>query len=420
MRISINKKLSRDNVKVISGWELVQTTNLTEIERLLKNYSYSNFILKDKDTLRNKSNINSYNSYLIYDVDNDADDEQMTLKQCQERLKQLNLTFITLTSASHQKLKNDRIVDRFRVFIFIKNPINFTNDLKQVEIDKTSYYHELQTIIAKKLGLYESVDHSALKDVARQYFSSKSDSKFFVNRAELLDITSFKSLAITNLINNKLQKTKALTNGFKDLNLNREKGAEQNFINEFDKTKFVNVNYDYFFENVGFEDCLKYLNIDFKTEFGGDYLYIYFNNYKTALIKNSVVFNFHTQKNYNTTNLILDCGYKSLSSFFFKLLKNDAYQLLNLNKEELFIVNTELVESTLKTALKSVKSDLELSNYLKAVLGVNYVRIDTKQDDFLIIKDFAFNNSNLSVKKADIVNSLINNRKPKINGFGLR
>ncbi|HIF9233429.1 TPA: LPD7 domain-containing protein [Photobacterium damselae] len=165
------------NPNALGGWQHKQPRTFTELASLVKSAPYAGFT-KLKDNYRKAENITELGNVAIFDIDNDPDLPQLPLKDAQELLK--DTTFMIVTSKSHQiekqKPKGGTLpaVDRYRIII----PMNtkLTNDRDEYRLSMID--------IAEKLGLYQYSDPKALKDIARQYYSSPIDAQIIVNNTK--------------------------------------------------------------------------------------------------------------------------------------------------------------------------------------------------------------------------------------------
>ena len=146
MRISISTK--NDNV----NFEPTVVNSLSEFVKYATTYNYSTGIFKDN--YRNKANFVEAECIAI-DVDNDGPQDNYTIEGAKDKFK--NYKHIIMPSKSHQKDKNGKVADRFRVILFLEQPIKSAKDF-------TATWTEL-------LKFYPAAD-KACKDASRFYYPS--------------------------------------------------------------------------------------------------------------------------------------------------------------------------------------------------------------------------------------------------------
>lgn len=151
MKISISPK--NDNV----NFEPVEVTSLDEFIEYATKYNYSTGTFKDN--WRSKANFLNAESIAI-DVDNENDGDNYTIEQAVDVFKEYQ--HIIMPSKSHRKAKEIRggkikTADRFRVILFLKDPITSEKTF-------TSTWKELQKF-------YPAADIQC-KDASRFYYPS--------------------------------------------------------------------------------------------------------------------------------------------------------------------------------------------------------------------------------------------------------
>lgn len=146
MRISISP--TNDNV----NFEPVAVASINELAALALKYNYSMGVFKDN--YRTKKNFQTAEAIAI-DVDNDGPNDNYTIAEAVEKFAQYRN--IIMPSKSHQKEKNGKIADRFRVILFLDGPIT---DAKDFQATWKSIY-----------DVYPAADR-ACKDASRFFFPS--------------------------------------------------------------------------------------------------------------------------------------------------------------------------------------------------------------------------------------------------------
>lgn len=146
MRISVSPQ--NDNVNF-------QPVEVTSIDDLVKYTTTSNYSMGVfRDNYRNKKNFEVAEAIAI-DVDNDGPNDNYTIAEAAEKFAQYK--HVIMPSRSHQKDKNGKIVDRFRVILFLDKPVT---DAKDFQATWKSIYEN-----------YPAADR-ACKDASRFFFPS--------------------------------------------------------------------------------------------------------------------------------------------------------------------------------------------------------------------------------------------------------
>lgn len=144
MKISI----SQDNV----NFEPTVINSLQEFVDYATKYNYSTGIFKEN--YRNKANFVQAECIAI-DIDNDDIEDNYTIEEATKIFA--DYKHIIMPSKSHQKQKNGRVADRFRVILFLEHPITSAKDF-------TATWGQL-------LKFYPAAD-KACKDASRFYYPS--------------------------------------------------------------------------------------------------------------------------------------------------------------------------------------------------------------------------------------------------------
>ena len=129
-----------------------KVNNLKELSDFTLKYDWSPFTFKD--SYRHNTSWSSCDM-MVLDIDNDGT-INCTIEQAKDLFKDYN--YLIVTTKSHQLLKNNKLVDRFRVIL----PL--TTTIKDQEIYKNTWYW-----LANK---YPFIDQQC-KDFARFYYKSK-------------------------------------------------------------------------------------------------------------------------------------------------------------------------------------------------------------------------------------------------------
>ena len=172
MRISISPQ--NDNV----NFEPVEVNSLAEFVDYATKYNYSTGTFKDN--YRKKANFLEAQCIAI-DVDNEEPDDNYTIEGAVEQFK--DYKHIIMPSKSHKKDKNGRIADRFRVILFLQEPITDAKDF-------TATWVEL-------LNFYPAAD-KACKDASRFYYPSP-DSYHVSTEGKMWPVTEYVEPETTEL-----------------------------------------------------------------------------------------------------------------------------------------------------------------------------------------------------------------------------
>lgn len=132
-------------------------------------YSNSFFV----DGKRKGENCIGFGSLLIFDVDNDKSNLPLeeAIEQCSD------FKSLIVTTKSHQVVKNNQAMDRFRIII------PMTDNL---ELDNKKDYPHIYMYISKLLGITEYID-TACKDVARMYQPNPKQIVHYSNSENIID-----------------------------------------------------------------------------------------------------------------------------------------------------------------------------------------------------------------------------------------
>lgn len=146
MYISISP--SNDNV----NFKPVEVVSVDDLVKHATTCNYSMGVFKDN--YRNKKNFEKAQAIAI-DVDNDGPNDNYTIAQAAEKFAQYK--HVIMPSKSHQKEKNGKVADRFRVILFLDKPVTDAKDFQATW--KTIYEG------------YPAADR-ACKDASRFFFPS--------------------------------------------------------------------------------------------------------------------------------------------------------------------------------------------------------------------------------------------------------
>ncbi|WP_104684911.1 hypothetical protein [Helicobacter bizzozeronii] len=197
LKISFSKPkyFDRNNPKdmPVNHWQEQSVSSLKELAQAIKSSPYSSALFEKG--YRNASNAKSFSNLLIYDIDNDKDSPQLTLKQAQDLLEKQGIESLIMPSKSHQVEKNGYIADRYRILIPTAQPLGSLD---------TENFVGVNSLVAKTLGLYAYIDKKVLVDKGRAYYKSPESAEPVFVQGKTLDIESFKQQASQNLFTEKI------------------------------------------------------------------------------------------------------------------------------------------------------------------------------------------------------------------------
>lgn len=135
-----------------TNFKPVEINSIEELCETITKTNYSQSIYKDN--YRNLKNFFSA-EIIAVDVDNENEGDNNTIDQAVEMFKEYK--HIIAPSRSHRKEKNGKVADRFRVILFLSEPITNTKDF-------TATWHSIHKV-------YPAID-TACKDASRYFYPS--------------------------------------------------------------------------------------------------------------------------------------------------------------------------------------------------------------------------------------------------------
>lgn len=386
--ISINRT-NQPNAN--SGWEVVEVSGYAQLATLMRQYSYASSRF---DTKRDANNANSFNNLLIFDVDNDPKDKQLSIIEAKELLEKKGISAMILPSKSHQiekftdSGKSKGIKDRYRIIIPTKSAIRDNTDKET--------YREFQELTLNALGLDGCVDTNALKDKARFYYKSPLEAIPIVIRANrVMDISNLENRAIENI-----QKARA----------NRE--AQNIKIEEIraniKRYRVVSMPMS---NNLTFVDVdalmgISIINLIDRFENAietkeGSYIYLKTDKSKYSIIDNTLAYDFKSDITYNSLTY-LQMQYETDN------LNIIARELSKFMSENYIKPNIEAIKKAITKALRVATNDKSFEESIKLYFGVNFVKL---QKESLTIADCEIRLKDIGIDKMQIINSLKVNRE---------
>ena len=392
--ISIN---TTNQKNALTGWEVVEVNGYTHLARLMKEHSYASSRF---DGERNSDNANTFNNMLIFDVDNDPSDKQITMREAKALLGKKGISAMILPSKNNQKEKftnsgkSKGVVDRYRMVIPTKTAIRNNTD--------KDTYSEIMVLIAKELGLTGSVDTSALKDKARFYYASLAEAVPVVIKADkVMDISSIENKAIENVQVARAEKEaqrlkieELRTNIKKYRSVTMPKSKNLTFA---DVEQLINISINTL--------ILQFENGEEKTE--GSYKYIKTDATKYSIIEDKLAHDFKNDITYNSlTYLQMQFETSNLNAI--------ARELQKTTGEEYIKCNNEAVKTAIDQSLENATNDKTFEANIKEYFNVKFVKLEK---DSIKIADQQISLKDVGTDKGQIINVFRANRKHSTGGM---
>lgn len=387
LHLSINKSEQKN---ALTGWEVVEVQGYSQLAILMKQHAYSSTRFDNK---RDADNANTFNNLIIFDIDNDPNDKQLTMKEAKELLESKGVSAMILPSKSNQiekftsSGKSKGIKDRYRIVIPAKSAIK--NDT-----DKDTY-REFQRLIVKALGLEGAVDTSAMNDKARYYYPSPlSAIPLIVKADKVMDISNLENKAIKNV-----QAVRA------------EKEAQRLKMEQLRaKMKEYRVVSMPTYNNLTFTDAEELMNVPIsrlieKFEGGelkeeGSYHYIKTDSTKYSIIDDRLAHDFKNDVTYNSLTY-LQMQYETNN------LNMIARELEKVTGENYIKTNVEAVKTAVTEALESAVNDKAFEQEIKTYFGCEYCKLE---GDTLKIADQSVKLAELDMNKGEVIEKFKENR----------
>ena len=370
MKLSYNTYTKMDYP--VKAWKTKELHNKSELETLVKNYPYSNFVFENG--YRSGNNTAELTA-LILDFDNDNKNFLISMQEVAERLKEKGIKALLVETKSSNKEKAGIVAERFRVIIPITKEINISKD------DRETYARAVENF-AKELNLYDYLDKGALRDIARMYRPSPSDAKSIVLNGNSVDFEKMLINAKEQLIREAKEREEQLRKE-REQRLAKLKEIESN-INAYvyageettltgltyaDKDKIMSIN---------FKDLISYFENIEKEYKEGSYKYIKTDTAKYSILKDGeVIHDFKSNKTYDKINYLYEkLGVNNLNSL--------ARALEQITGEEYLKVNQNLVNTAIQEATNKAKTLLEFNEIIKNICNVEFARVDLKENKIKI------------------------------------
>jgi len=399
-RATVPKKITRDGIEqevmvevANKGWSVQQVDSYSQLARIMQTQKYASSVFDEN--YRKADNANTFNNLIIFDIDNDPKDNQLTMAEAKVLLESKGISAMILPSKSNQiekftdSGKSKGIKDRYRIVIPTKTAIKNGTD-KQT-------YIEFMELTAKALGLVSSVDTSALKDKARFYYQSPLNAVPVVIKSDrVMDISNLENKAISNV-----QVVRA------------EKEAQRLKMEELraNMKRYRVVKNDTSSNYLNFVDAVEIMDIPINTlimkfESGvesaeSSYQYIKTNDTKYSIIDDKLAHDFKNDITYNSLTYLQ-------MQFETNNLNIIARKLEKVTDESYIKVNVEAVKTAVTDALKTATNDKTFEENIKGYFGCEYCKLESNSikiaDQQIMLHDVGY-------MKLDIINSLKNNRE---------
>ncbi len=401
LNISISDDKTKDKngkILALNKWKTVEVNSYIELATLMKTNSYSMVEYGDKLTKknnqRNNNNIKCFNNVLIYDIDNDIDTSQLSIKEAKELLKSHNISAMILPSKSHQiekftdSGKSKGIKDRYRIIIPLNKKLSFTD---------TDTYKEFQKITTKALKLDEFIDKGISQNPSTFYYQSPIEAVPHIIKSDrVMNIDKLEEKAISNIKAKELKRQQE-----------QQKASEiRANINQYQKATKVSSN-NLTYANIDkimqldIKQLINYFEKDNKQYKEGSYDMIKTNNAKYSVIDSNVVHDFKNDITYNSlTYLQYKIGTTNLNRL--------AIELENITGDNFIELNIDRIKEVIQQARDEAINDKSFEEYIKNSFNVRYCKLNK---DSIIIANKEILLSDIQHSKQDIVRDLQNNRE---------
>ena len=388
LHLSINKTNQKN---ALSGWELVEVQGYSQLATIMKQHAYSS--TRFDNGKRDANNANTFNNMLIFDIDNDPNDRQITMKEAKELLESKGISAMILPSKSNQiekftsSGKSKCIKDRYRIVIPTKTSIRNNTD--------KDTYREFQRLTVKALGLEGAVDTSALNDKARYYYPSPLEAVPVIAKAD-------KVMDISNLENKAIENVQALRAEKEAQRLKMEQLRAK--MKEYRVVSMPTSN------NLTFTDAEEIMDVpisglienfeggELKEE--GSYHYIKTDSTKYSIIDDKLAHDFKNDITYNSlTYLQMQYETKNLNAIARELEKSIGGTYIR--------VNVQAVKTAVTQALESAVNDKALEEEVRTYFGCEYCKLE---GDTLKIADQSIKLGELDMSKGDVIDKFRENR----------
>ncbi len=387
----VKKPSGKLQMTALNGWRVKEVSNYNDLSLLMKNYSYASSRF---DGRRHQDNAKTFNNMLIFDIDNDPDDKQITLKEAKALLESKGISAMLMPSKSHQiekftdSGKSKGIKDRYRIVIPTKTAIRNSTD--------KDTYKEFQRLAVQSLGLTGAVDKGALTDSARFYQQSLQTAVRTIAEGKVIDTSNWENKAIENISQARAEK-EAQRLKIDELRANIRKyravtnDTASNYLNYVDAVEIMDIPINML--------IMKFEGGKEDTE--GSYKYIKTDATKYSIIDDKLAHDFKNDMTYNSLTY-LQMQFETTN------LNTIARSLEKAIGENYLRVNTEAVKTAIDQSLKDATNDKSFEANIKEYFSVKFVKLEK---DSIKIADQQISLKDVGTDKGAIVNTLKDNRQ---------
>lgn len=404
MKMSLKLSICKDtNLNALDQWETVEVANYTELATLMKQYPYS--AAQFENGYRNLENAAGSGNILIYDIDNDKGNPQLSIAEARTLLEKQGISALILPSQSNNKEKPVRkskasfegethVAERYRIII----P---TADSLPDEMEKDAY-REFQKLTAMSLGLDQYVDPVVLNNKAAFYYKSPIVAAPHVIKSnQVMKIDPFVQQAQLNLNARKAEAEKErqrIAQIRRNINKHRQTTGEtaSRYLTQADVDKLMSLQ---------IAELIKHLEKaeEYKE---GDYHMLKTDGAKYSVVEENVAHDFKNEVTYNNITF-LQKHYKTEN------LNAIAKELEKETGESYIKTNVEEVQRAIEEAMRDAVNDKALEEVLKERFTVKYCKLDA-QNDTIIIADREINLHEINQNKEQLIKQFRENREQEV------
>jgi len=401
MKMPLKLSICKDtNLNALDQWETVEVANYTELATLMKQYPYS--AARFENGYRNLENAAGSGNILIYDIDNEKGNPQLSIAEARILLEKQGISALILPSQSNNKEKTVRkfkasfegethVAERYRIII----P---TADSLPDEMEKDAY-REFQKLTAMSLGLDQYVDPVVLNNKAAFYYKSPIvAAPHVVKSNQVMKIDLFVQQAQLNLNARKAEDEKEqqrIVQIRRNINKHRQTTVEtaSRYLTQADVDKLMGLQ---------ITELIKHLEKaeEYKE---GDYHMLKTDNAKYSVVEENVAHDFKNEVTYNNITF-LQKHYKTEN------LNAIAKELEKETGESYIKTNVEEVHRVIEEAMRDAVNDKALEEALKEHFSVKYCKIDV-QNNTINIADREIKLDEINQNKEQMIKQFRENRE---------
>lgn len=397
------------------GWG-ERNVSFNELPSLVKESAYSQSILENEhrcnDSFKHASNI------IAYDIDNDADDEQLTIIEAKDKLEALKIKAILIPSKSHKIEKftdsgvSKGVKDRFRVIIPVEGDIERINTVL-----KFKAYTDL---IATDLNFKDSADSRPLTNASGLYYPSPRDAQEIIIEGDFFNINGYVQEAehiaslneakLLELKQKKDEREKRRASGETHKPSKREKSnnnrellgtKEIDFIEESEfpiERKYPKGSQ--YLQLVDYQQFDELYASDFVH---GDILERYED---MMLVRSNGTYYYFSEGDKLVYDTKQDKGLNALHVIMENNEMDSPMEVAKLMGDRYYYTNTPYLKDVMTEVLKTAKNDKDFEMKMKEELGLGFFKLGKDTVEFLNEKESLDN----LISKKEIVNCFKENR----------